>query len=183
MKFCWAVLLLLVGLAVPRASQAQVSAYGEFSATDLTNLVNTNILYGATAGVLYDGPTLFHHMLVSADIQGRFVFGDGEKFNGVNVGPRFSFPLKKRLFRVAPYGEFLVGFARFNGNAATQFFNGPLNNQTTDATMQINAGVAKQVSPRLDVVLDYSYSQYYAYGGQYNPKTGSAGIIYHFVKR
>jgi len=54
---------------------------------------------------------------------------------------------------------------------------------TTDSQIQINGGLAKRVSPRWDISVDYSYSQYYALGGQYNPKTFSVGAIYHFVKR
>jgi opacity protein-like surface antigen len=44
-------------------------------------------------------------------------------------------------------------------------------------------GVAKQVSSRWDISVDYSYSQYYALGGEYNPKTFSVGAVFHFVKR
>lgn len=180
MKFSWAVLLVLVGLAVPRASQAQVSVYGEFSASDFHNLVSRDFLYGATGGLLYDGPTIFHHVVVSADIQGRFVNGAGDTWNGITVGPRFTVPFK-HFGRIAPYGEFLVGFARFNGNQASYIENG--SGVTTDSTIQVNAGVSKPISPRFDVVADYSYAQYYAYGGQYNPKTFSLGTIFHFTKR
>jgi hypothetical protein len=160
------------------SARAQVSVYGEFSASDLHNLTSTDYLYGGTAGLLYDGPTLFKHLLVSADIQGRFVRKSqvaplhAELYNGITVGPRFSVPLKHGI---SPYGEFLLGFARYD--------NGAPQGSTTDSTLQINAGAAKRLTPRLDLVADYSYSQYYGLGGQYNPKTYSLGGIFHFTRR
>ena len=173
MKFRCLVILLLVGAVVPKATQAQASIYGEFSVTDLHNLTSTDLLYGATTGLLYDGPTIFHHLLVSADIQGRFVHEPGGKIlNGITVGPRFSVPLRHGL---SPYGEFMVGFARYDMVT--------VGGSTTDGTFQVNAGVAKRISPRVDLVADYSYAQYYAFGGQYNPKTFSAGGIFHFNRR
>jgi opacity protein-like surface antigen len=72
-----------------------------------------------------------------------------------------------------------VGFARYNNTIYTYQPMGA----TTDGQIQINGGVAKQVSPRWDVSVDYSYSQFYALGGEYNPKTFGVGLIYHFVKR
>jgi len=173
MKRGWLVLLLVGGLAAPAVSHAQVSAYGEFSASDLHNLVSQDILYGATTGVLVDGPHVFRALLVSADIQGRFVRKSGESLNGVTIGPRFSLPLK--FGGLAPYAEFMVGFARYN--------NPNHGGATTDSTIQANAGVTKRVSPRWDIAAEYSYSQYYALGGQYNPKTYSIGAVYHFVRR
>jgi hypothetical protein len=175
MKYVWVLLLLAAGVVAPRAAQGQAELYGQFSVSDLANPSYTDYLYGATTGILVDGPTLFHHVLLSADIQGRFVRKTNESLNGVTVGPRFSLPLKKH--GLTPYGEFMVGFARFN--STYNFISG----KTTDAELQVNAGVAKRVSPRWDVSLDYSYAQYYADGGEYNPKTFSAGAIFHFVKR
>jgi len=167
----FAAIVLLLTLATPRASHAQAAVYGEFSITDLHNAYMTDLLYGATTGVLIDGPT-FHHVVLSGDIQGRFVRKSGESMNGVTVGPRFTVAMKHGL---APYAEFMVGFARYND---------PTNQGvTTDSTFQVNAGVGKRISPRFDLVADYSYSQYYALGGQFNPKTFSIGTIYHFNKR
>ena len=157
---------------IPTAAHAQASIYGEFSVTDLHNLTSTDILYGGTAGLLYDGPTIFRHAVVSADIQGRFVDKGGEMLNGITVGPRFSIPARHGI---TPFGEFMIGFARYN--------SGQVRGSTTDSTIQLNVGATKQLSPRLDVVADYSYSQYYGLGGEYNPKTFSAGVIYHFTKR
>ena len=175
MKFGWAVLLLLVGLAVPRVSQAQVAIYGEGTASDLNGGLGNNFLYGGTVGVLYDGPTILKRAVLSADIQARDVEQNGERLIGVTVGPRFSFPLKK--WKLTPYGEFNVGFARYRAA------NGQPSFSTTDDLWQAEMGVSKQLTPRFDVVADFDYSQYGASNGEYNPKTFSAGVIFHFVKR
>jgi hypothetical protein len=173
MKLGWVVLLVLAGVIAPQAARAQAAVYGEFSVSDLHNLVSTDLLYGATTGVLIDGPTMFHRVVLAGDIQGRFVHKSGESLDGLTIGPRFELPLKK--LKLTPYGEFMVGFARYNNPNN----GGP----TTDSTIQLNMGVSKQVSPRWDAVADYSYSQYYALGGQYNPKTYSIGGIFYFEKR
>jgi len=175
MKYGWLILLVLAGVVAPRHASAQAELYGQFSVSDLKNLAYTDLLYGATTGVLVDGPTLFHHVVLSADVQGRFVRKTNEQMNGVTVGPRFSLPLKKH--GLTPYGEFLIGFARFN--STYNFIPGP----TTDSTIQLNAGVAKQITPRWDASVDYSYAEYFAFGGEYNPKTFSVGAVFHFVKR
>jgi len=183
MKFGWAVLLLVVGVAVPCKSHAQSSAaaYVEFSTSKFQNLIADNYLSGATVGIAFDA-FKYKRLELGGDVQGRFVAGSGESYDSLSVGPRFSLPV--HFFRLTPYGEFLVGFARFNGNGQTAVYNGgTAGNQTTDGEIQINAGVTKQVSPHWDAMVDYSYSQFYAYGGQYNPKTFSAGAAYHFVKR
>jgi hypothetical protein len=171
MKHGWAVLLLLVGVIAPGAAHAQASIYGEFSASELKNPSTTNILYGATTGLLYDGAKIHNRVIVAADIQGRFLHKSGENLNGITIGPRFEIPLAHGF---APYGEFMIGFARYND---------PNNSASSDATMQLNSGLAKQMSPHVDLVGEYSYAQYYGLGGAYNPKTFSVGIIYHLVKR
>jgi hypothetical protein len=172
MKRGWlGLLLLVVGLRAPLAAHAQVSAYGEFSGTYLHNLVTDYTLYGATTGVLIQGPSMKRFVL-SADIQGRFVGSNGRRMDGVTVGPRFSIDLHR--LKISPYAEFMIGFARYNNGAGLA---------TTDGTFQVNGGAAKRVSPRWDVVLDYSYSQFYEGGGEFNPKTVSLGAVYHFVKR
>jgi len=155
----------------PHVAGAQ-ALYGQFNVVQLTNLAGTNELYGATAGFLVDGPVLLRHVRLSVDIQGRFVGTSAEKFDGVGVGPRFSLPLRHGI---SPYAEFLVGFARYN--------NPNEGGATTDSTIQIEGGVAKRISAHWDVTADYSYQQYYALNGEYNPKTYSVGAIYHFVKR
>jgi hypothetical protein len=173
MRLGWVVLLVVAGVIAPRTARAQAAIYGEFSVSDLHNLVSTDLLYGATTGILVDGPTLFHRVVVAGDLQGRFVHKSGENLDGVTVGPRFAFPLKKHA--ITPYAEFLVGFARYN--------NPNNGGATSDSTIQVNMGVLKRLSPRWDAVAEYSYSQYYALGGQYNPKTYSIGGVYHFIKR
>ncbi len=170
-KYVWVMALLLAGILAPKAAQAQVSIYGEFSASEFNNLTSNNLLYGPTAGVLYDGAKIYGRVIVAADIQGRFVRILGQSLNGITIGPRFEFPLPHGW---APYGEFMVGFARYD-SAPT--------GASTDSTIQLNAGLAKQLSAHIDAVADYSYSQYYGLGGQYNPKTFSIGGIYHFTKR
>ena len=182
MKFGWAVLLLLAGVAVPCESHAQSSAslYAEFSTSRFHNLIADNYLSGGTVGIVFDAYK-YKRLLIGGDVQGRFLAGSGESYNGISVGPRVGLPL--HVFRLTPYGEFLVGFARFNGNAQTAIYNGTGGNQSTDGEIQLNVGVTKQLSSRWDAMVDYSYSQYYAYGGQYNPKTFSAGAVYHFANR
>jgi hypothetical protein len=171
MKHVWVVLLLLAGVLAPRDAHAQAAFYGEFSLSDFTNLNSTNYLPGATVGFLYDGTKIYGKVIVSADIQGRFVSKNGQSLNGITIGPRFTVPVRHGF---DPYGEFTVGFARYHD---------PTNAASTDATMQINAGLAKQVSSHFDGVVDYSYAQYFGLGGQYNPKTFSIGAIYHLTKR
>jgi hypothetical protein len=171
MKRCLALLVWIYWTMVPSGARAQ-ALYGQFSASPWTNLVGTNYLYGATAGALIDGPLLFGHMRLSGDVQARFVGTSVERYDGAAVGPRCSVPLRHGI---APYGEFLVGFARYS--------NRNEGGATTDATVQINAGIAKRISAHWDVTADYSYAQYYALSGEYNPKTYSVGTIFHLVKR
>jgi hypothetical protein len=169
--FSWVAVALLGVMTAPKVSHAQAAVYGEFSVTDLHNESTTDLLYGATTGVLVDGPT-FHHVLISGDLQGRFVRKTGESLNGITVGPRVSIPVK---YGLVPYAEFMVGFARYND---------PTNQGlTTDSTFQVNAGVSRRITPHFDLVADYSYAQYYALGGEFNPKTFSIGTIFHFNKR
>lgn len=172
MKRSAVLLVLLAALAAPALLHAQVSAYGEFSATRMYGpSPDQAYLYGATTGVVVDGPQK-GHVLLSADIQGRFVDGSGRSYNGVTVGPRFAIPMHHG--RLTPFAEFMVGFARYKS---------PTQAASTDATIQVNGGVAKAVNARWDIVADYSYAQYYGLGGEFNPKTISLGLMYHFVKR
>jgi hypothetical protein len=158
-------------VTLSRAAHAQAAVYGEFSVDYMHNLTSTDLLYGATTGFLFEASTS-HHVVLSADVQGRFVGKSGDRMDGVTVGPRFSFPLKHGF---APYAEFMIGLARYNNPA--------LGNPATDSTFQVNAGLAKRLTPRFDMVVDYSYAQYDLFGGQFNPKTFSVGTIFHFKKR
>jgi hypothetical protein len=173
MKRGWMVLLLVaVGFAMPSVSHGQASVYGEFSATRLFGSNHQSYLYGGTTGILIDGPQVFHKLIVAADVQGRFVGSNGEHLDGVAIGPRFTLPLHRA--KLNPYGEFMVGFARYNDGHGTS---------SSDYEFQVNTGVARPVSPHLDAVFEYSYSQFGYNGGQFNPKTFSGGMIFHFTKR
>jgi len=178
MKYGLVVLLVLAGLFAPRVAKAQAEVYGEFSYSYMADVTKNFSPVGGSVGLLVDGPTLFHHVVLSADVQGRFVESSSTKLNGATAGPRFSLVTKKH--GLTYYGEFMVGFARLysDGSSGTG-----LNGSTTDSEIQLNAGLAKQVAPHFDVSAEYSYAQYYAIGGQFNPKTFSVGVVYHFVKR
>jgi len=176
MWFGWTTLLLLAVFAAPRASSAQVSVYGEVTASDLNDgTTGVNFLYGGTGGVLVDGPTIFKRMVLSADVKGRYIDKSGERLVSLLVGPRIAYPIKK--FGLSPYAEFAVGFARYRSGTTA----GPAN--STDNQWQVEGGLAKRLSPRFDVVADYGYSQFGVNNGEYNPKNISAGVIFHFVKR
>lgn len=167
---------LSVMLIASRAAYGQTDLYGHFSESMMTNPASTQYLPGTTVGVILEGPTVLRHVLLSADIQGRFVESSSLKLDGAVVGPRLSFSMKHGL---TPYGEFMVGFARLYSSTPNTNFNG----STTDSEIQLNAGLAKRISPHWDGTVDYSYTQYYALGGMYNPKTFSIGLIFHLQKR
>jgi hypothetical protein len=171
MKHGWVVLLLLAGVMAPGAARAQVAFYGEFSVSDFASNTGTSYLPGVTAGFMYDGAKIYNRVTVAADLQGRFVRVKGQSLNGITIGPRFEIPLRRGF---SPYGELMVGFARYDSNTT---------GASSDATLQVNAGLAKQFSPHLDGVVEYSYAQYYGLSGAYNPKTFSIGAIYHLTKR
>lgn len=175
MKFGWVVLLLLAGVIAPGSAKAQSAAYGDFSISDFTNLRQTNILPGASLGLLVGTFPLGRHVEMTGDIQGRFLHKSGLSWNGVAVGPRFQFPMQRH--GLAPYAEFLIGYARINSQ------QDGMKSGSTDSEMQVNGGVAKRLTAHWDADLQYSYAQYYALGGEYNPKTFSLGVIYHFTKR
>jgi hypothetical protein len=43
--------------------------------------------------------------------------------------------------------------------------------------------VTRQLTPRFDAMVDYSYSRFGYMSDFYNPQTFSVGIVYHLVKR
>ena len=173
--FRWPLLFLLVGLLLPSCAHAQLSAYAEFTASDLHEGPSGDDLYGGTVGVLLDGPIFFKRIVASADVQVRDVNNGGERLVGVAIGPRVSFPLKR--LKLTPYAEFMVGFARYRASDEAGAEN------TTDDQWQTNAGVSRQISSHLDIVADYSYSQFGANLGQYRPKSYSVGVVFHLAKR
>jgi predicted porin len=71
----------------------------------------------------------------------------------------------------------MVGFARYRDSTLP----GALN--STDNQWQANAGAVRHLTPRLDAVVDYNYSQYGVEGGKYNPKNFNIGVLFHLVKR
>ncbi len=173
MKFGKVVLLVLALAIAPCAVLAQTAVYAEFSASDVQGGPKGDYLYGAQAGVLVDGPMLFHNVLLQADIQGRFVQKSGEALNSVLVGPRFSIA-PKHVFGLVPFAEFNVGFTRYNDGS---------NNSTTDGIFSTQGGVTKRITPHLDALVDYSYAFDGYNFGIYQPQSYSAGVVYHFTKR
>jgi hypothetical protein len=165
--------VVLLACSAPALGNSQVAAYGTFSVTTAQNLVTDNTLYGATTGLLLTKFRSVGKFDFGADLQGRFVHADNFSLNGITFGPRVQLP---QLIGLRPYAEFLVGFARVQNTADSA-------HPSTDSTIQINGGVMKRITPHVDLVGEFSYSQLYAFGGEYNPKTFSVGGIYHFSRR
>jgi opacity protein-like surface antigen len=165
-------LAILGGVAVAPRAEAQVAAYGEFNGALFTNSA-ANYALGGTAGVVVDTVTPFRHLVIATDLQGRFLNDSVESLNGGSLGARVKVPMFKG--RLTPYGDFLIGFARYN-NASAKI-------STTEFTYQADGGVAKQLTSHWDAVLEYSYEQFSVLGGPSNPQTFSIGAMYHFTKR
>ena len=174
LRLCGLFVVPLIILAAPQALRAQVLVYMEASASDLKSGPAGDYLYGGTAGLLLQGPAVFKRLVLSGDVQTRYVDHNGERLMGVAVGPRASLPIHR--FKLNPYVEFMVGYARYRASTAANAEN------TTDNQWQVNMGVSRPLSSRLDLVADYSYSQYGANGGEYNPKSYSAGLIFHVIR-
>lgn len=164
--------MLLMCIA-PAIGHAQGAAYGTFSVTRAQGAASDSMLYGATTGLLLTRLTGLKGFDLGANLQGRFVSTGNFSLDGISFGPRVQLP---KVIGLRPYAEFLVGFAHVKSTADQA-------NSSTDSTMQINGGVMKRITPHLDVVGEYSYSQLYAFGGEYNPKTFSVGGVYHFSRR
>jgi hypothetical protein len=164
-------LALIAGIVAPNMAHSQVSFYGDFSASKLTYLYNTNVLYGPTVGTFINVATL-GPVKLAADLRGTFVGASGVRLDGIVVGPRIATSVK--FLKLKPYAEFMVGFARYN-NGLNQVAS-----STTNAEIQINGGVDRPVAKLFDWrVFEYSYSQYYGLSGEYNPKTFSTGVVFH----
>ena len=68
-----------------------------------------------------------------------------------------------------------MGFARFNNNVPSA------PNNTTDSEVELNAGVDFPVRKHIDWrVFEYSWGKYLADSGEFNPRTYSTGIVFHF---
>jgi len=145
-------------------AHAQASAYVDLTAAKFTGSAGSNYLYGPTFGV--SGPVAGSERIVlSFDARGQ-VLGTSQKYDSIAVGPR----VRVRIKGLDPYGEFLVGFARYNDGAG---------NATTDAEINFNAGIERAIKGPISWrIFEYGYKQYYALGGQFNPKSFSTGIVY-----
>jgi len=175
--------LLAVAFAVGSPARAQIAVYAEGSANYMNNGPYADFLYSGTTGVVIGLAEIWHNRVVlSGDVQGNFgfnnshpsiaTFSSNETYNAITVGPRIG--LKPHFFKLAPYIQGNIGFARYHD---------PITHSTTDAVFGGEGGVARQITPRFDAVIDYSYS-YFAYNsGYYNPQTFGVGIAYHFTKR
>ena len=132
-------------------AQAQASAYVDMTATRFTDSAGTNYLYGPTFGV--SGRVAGSKRIVlSFDARGQ-VLGTSQKYDSIAVGPL----VRVRIKRLNPYGELLVGFARYNDGAG---------NATTDAEINFNAGIERAIKGPLSWrIFEYGYKQYYALGG------------------
>ena len=163
----------LVGvLAAQRPAAAQVSVYGEISASKLSNASNTYVLVGPTVGLSVPLADFFRVHL-AGDLRGSFL-GGARRLDGVMFGPRLSGHVKG----FDPYAEFLVGFARYNNGQGTPA------SATSDAEIGVVAGLDRKLTSHFDVrVFEFTYDQYYALGGTFNPKTFSSGVVYHLGKR
>jgi len=162
---------------LPKAAQAQeqTSFYLDYGAT-LMNTDHQTIsreLFGPTGGLivsLHSG----HNMDLGADFRASYLQESGANaasLTGFLIGPRVATHYK----RLKPYGEFLMGFARYNNNSATA------PEQTTDSEVELNAGLDFAVKKHFDWrVIDYSWAKYLADSGEFNPRTYSTGVVFHF---
>lgn len=174
MKFRWLALLAL-GVVMAKPAVSQVNAYVEFSASKLTGGLDTtvtSVLYGPTIGLtaqLVNKPKL----KVYGDVRAG-LYGGKQRLDGIAVGPKVGYPVKK----FEAYAEALVGFARYNDGLGNK------SSATTDGQIQFNFGADRRVTERLDWrVFEFGYEQYYALGGEFNPKTFSTGVVLHLGKR
>jgi hypothetical protein len=171
MKFGW-LLVFALGAAVAIPASAQVSVYGDFSASKLTGGLTTQtttVLYGPTIG-LTARIAGNKHLNLSGDLRSGF-YHHSAGLDELAVGPKLGLGIKK--FEV--YSEVLVGFGRYhdNNNAAS-----------TDAQMEVNIGLDWKRSGPIDWrVFEYGYQQFYGLGGEFNPKTFSTGLVVHLGKR
>jgi hypothetical protein len=185
-KVSWLVLLLSVAaLGATKAAQAQIALYGEATANRLNSGPYTDFVEGGTAGLLVDMKTGWHDRLTfSADLQGNFAYNNsksslgipaftaGEMYDAVTIGPRLS--LKPHFFKLSPYVQGNLGFARYHD---------PVTRSTTDNVIGAQAGATRQLTARFDAVVDYSYSYFGYNAGFYHPQSFSVGAVYHFTRR
>jgi hypothetical protein len=175
MRFGWSsfgTALLALSLAAACPAHAQVSAYADFTAAKLTNLVGTKVLYGPSIGLTATLVPL-SHLKIGVDLRGSFL-GGSQRLDGLALGPIFTFSVKG----LKPYAEILVGFARYNDGLGTS------TSTTTDGQLNFAGGIDKHITGHFDWrIVEYDYEQYYALGGQFNPKNFSTGVVYHLAPK
>jgi hypothetical protein len=174
MKFRWLVVFAL-GAAVAIPASAQISAYVDLSASKLTGglaTTTTNVLVGPTIGLTAQlGQKA--HLKLSGDLRGGF-YGGSRRLDELAIGPKVALPIRK----YEAYGEFLVGFGRYNNGQNLQA------SSSTDAQIEINFGLDRAITKRFDWrVFEFGYEQYYGLGGEFNPKTFSTGLVVHLGGR
>ncbi len=158
-----------------KAAHAQASVYLDYGATMMTtdNQTISRILYGPIGGLMFNVRS-GHNIDLGGDIRGSYLQQSGANaasLTGLVLGPRLATHIK----RAKPYGEFLMGFARFNNNVPSA------PNNTTDSEVELNAGVDFPVRKHIDWrVFEYSWGKYLADSGEFNPRTYSTGIVFHF---
>ena len=161
-----------VGLMGAKTAHGQASVYADFSASKLTNLANTYVLVGPTVGVSFNLVDALH-LHLGGDLRGSFL-GGKQRLDSFVVGPRASFRFKG----FDPYAEVLVGFGRYNDGLGNR------NSGTSDGLLEVNAGFDRKLKGKFDLrIFEFGYAQYYALGGQFNPKTFSSGVVYHLGSR
>jgi hypothetical protein len=164
--------ILIVGALTIQPAYSQIGVYTDMSATKLVLPAGTNILYGPTIG-LYAALGNRYHVTLSGDVRAGF-YGDSQHFDSVAVGPRVSTSVK----RFAPYGEFMLGFARYNDGLGTP------SSAYTNSEIQLNAGVDRRMTKRFDWrVFDFGYTRFQTVSAQFHPTTYSTGIVFRIGGR
>ena len=202
------VVAVAAAMLLAKAAHSQVSAYADFSAGNFTIGPTTHYLYAPTVGVTVDLATLHlkknvqgvkrnvnvedlasffswcgakvgsiklsRDMTLAADLRGSFLQRGGNRLDSVVFGPKVSTHLK----RFTPYGEFLVGFGRYNDGLKTS------TSASTDSQFQVNGGMDFKVRNSLSWrVFDYGYVFYQGQYQQYDPQVFSTGVVYNFGGR
>jgi outer membrane protein with beta-barrel domain len=160
---------------LPTAVHAQTSVYLDYGATMMNTDQQTipRQLFGPIGGLEVNLRST-HHVDLGADFRGSYL-----QESGANAASMTAFVLGPRLAthykRVKPYGEFMMGFARYNNN------NPAIPNATTDSEVELNAGVDYAIKKHFDWrVFEYSWAKYLADSGEFNPRTYSTGVVFHF---
>jgi hypothetical protein len=174
MKCTW-IFALALGAALASPASAQVSLYADFSVSKLTGGLDTQttkVLVGPTIGltaqITQKGPVKLY-----ADLRGSFL-GGSNRLDSIAFGPKIGILVRK--FELST--EFLVGFARYNDGL------GNPGSSSTDSHIQVNTALDRRVSAHFDWrIVEFGYEQYYGLSGEYNPKTFSTGVVFHFNNR